>query len=59
MAPEKQLFRNEAGRFRDVTADVGGPLLQETSSRGVAFGDYDDDGDQDIFIVNMDEARAF
>ena len=51
---KKQLFLNEEGRFREVTVEVGGPLLRETSSRGVAFGDYDDDGDDDIFIVNLD-----
>ncbi len=51
---KKQLFLNEEGRFRDATAEVGGPLLRETSSRGVAFGDYDDDSDDDIFIVNLD-----
>ena len=55
-AQTKQFFRNEKGRcFREVTRESGGPLLRKTSSRGVAFGDFDDDGDVDIFVVNMDE----
>ncbi len=50
----KQLFQNLGnGRFRDVTDEVGGSLLTEKSSRGVAFGDYDNDGDIDILITNL------
>ena len=52
----KQLYWNlGAGRFRDVSRDVGGPLLEPKSSRGTAFGDYDNDGDIDMLIVNMDD----
>jgi hypothetical protein len=52
----KQLFQNLGnGRFRDVTEEVGGGLLLEKSSRGVAFGDYDNDGDLDILVVNLDD----
>ncbi len=54
-AQRNQFFLNEKGRFREVTRESGGPLLRKTSSRGVAFGDFDDDGDLDIFVVNMDE----
>jgi len=50
-----QLFRNVGrGRFRDVTTEVGGPLLVEQSSRGTAFGDYDNDGDLDILVSVID-----
>jgi hypothetical protein len=48
-----QLFRNEGGkRFVDVTS-LGGPdfALSEVS-RGVAFGDVDNDGDMDILVAN-------
>ena len=44
----KQLFLNEGKRFRHATAEVGGGLLLEKSSRGAAFGDYDNDGDIDV-----------
>jgi enediyne biosynthesis protein E4 len=54
---KNQLFRNAGrGRFRHVTAEVnGGGLSVEQSSRGAAFGDYDNDGDIDILVVNIDE----
>ena len=52
-----QVFRNNgAGRFQHITNDVGGPLLLEQSSRGAAFGDYDNDGDIDILVSVLDEA---
>ena len=46
----KQLFLNEGKRFRHATKDVGGGLLLEKSSRGAAFGDYDNDGDIDVLV---------
>lgn len=52
----KQLFRNVGhGRFRDVTDETGGGLLIERSSRGAAFGDYDNDGDIDVLVINMND----
>src|SRR5215471_14751758 len=51
-----QLYWNlGAGRFREVSRDVGGPMLDVKSGRGVAFGDYDNDGDIDVLVVNMDD----
>ena len=48
-----RLFRNEADNiFTDVSQDVGIAKLPSRVSRGTAFGDYDNDGDIDIFIVN-------
>jgi hypothetical protein len=51
-----QVFRNDAGRFRHVTEEVGGDLLAEHSSRGAAFGDYDNDGDIDVLVSVIDGA---
>jgi enediyne biosynthesis protein E4 len=50
------LFRNLGnGKFEELT-DVAGPAIGEAhSSRGVAFGDFDNDGDVDILIMNMNE----
>jgi hypothetical protein len=50
------IYRNLGnGRFKDVTA-LAGPGAQEMhSSRGCAFGDYDNDGDMDVLIMNMNE----
>jgi hypothetical protein len=43
------LFRNEGGRrFADVTSLTGTGHLQK--GHGIAFGDVDHDGDQDIFL---------
>jgi len=53
---KKQLYWNVGGgRFSEVSRQVGGPLLEEKSSRGTAFGDYDNDGDLDVLVVNMDD----
>ncbi|MBU1701461.1 MAG: VCBS repeat-containing protein [Candidatus Eisenbacteria bacterium] len=45
-----QLFRNEGdGSFSDATS---GPLGGSQHSRGCAWGDYDNDGDMDLYICN-------
>jgi enediyne biosynthesis protein E4 len=43
------------GRFKDVSADMGSGVRARFSSRGVAFGDYDNDGDIDVLILNMND----
>jgi len=50
------LFRNlGAGKFEELL-DVAGPALSAThNSRGCAFGDFDNDGDLDILIINLNE----
>jgi hypothetical protein len=51
---EDQLFENlGGGEFRDVSVERGRYFQQEYVGRGGAFGDYDNDGDVDIFIVNL------
>jgi hypothetical protein len=50
------LFRNlGGGRFEELL-DAAGPAIAEAhASRGVAFGDFDNDGDLDILIMNINE----
>lgn len=54
LIPQKdQFFRYDGdGVFTDVSAATGIAALPYRVGRGVAFGDYDNDGDVDIFIVN-------
>ncbi|PYQ51725.1 MAG: hypothetical protein DMF78_12775 [Acidobacteria bacterium] len=49
------VFRNRGGRFEDVTARSGPGALEAHSSRGAAFGDFDNDGDVDVLVMNMNE----
>jgi len=52
----KQVFRNLGNkRFQNATDAVGGGLLLKKSSRGAAFGDFDNDGDIDAVVVNLDD----
>ncbi len=46
-----QLFRNDGGgRFVDITDDA---TRDVGFGMGVSFGDYDGDGQQDIYVTNM------
>jgi hypothetical protein len=47
------VFRNGGGRFEDVTQASGPGATTPQSSRGAAFGDYDNDGDVDVLVMNM------
>src|SRR5438874_834564 len=52
----KILYKNLGnGRFADVTSISGPALTQPRPSRGMAFGDFDNDGDVDVAIINMNE----
>ena len=49
------IFRNLGNGTFEELFDEGGPAMAELhSSRGCAFGDFDNDGDVDILIWNMD-----
>jgi hypothetical protein len=43
------------GHFRDVSATMGPGMTARYSSRGAAFGDFDNDGGMDVLILNMNE----
>lgn len=48
------VYRNlGGGRFEDVSALAGSGVTEQRSSRGAAFGDFDNDGDIDVVIMNM------
>jgi hypothetical protein len=50
------VFRNLGGaRFSPVTEQSGPAPVVPRSSRGAAFGDFDNDGDLDVLVMNMNE----
>ncbi len=52
----KVVFRNRGGqRFEDVSARSGPGATTGHSSRGAAFSDFDNDGDVDVLVMNMNE----
>jgi len=49
------LYRNlGSGRFEDVSREGGPAVLAEDLGRGCAFGDFDNDGDLDVIVNNLD-----
>ncbi len=50
------VYRNLGnGKFKDVSAELGPGVNQRYSSRGSAYGDYDNDGDIDVLVLNMND----
>src|SRR5216684_2244938 len=43
------------GQFKDVSAEMGPGITERFSSRGAAFGDYDNDGDIDAVVLNLND----
>jgi len=51
-AQPPQLFLNDGhGKFADAAAAAGGGLDRPKVGRGLAYGDFDRDGDQDLLIT--------
>ena len=52
----RAVFRNLGNKSFEELVEAAGPgVAAAHSSRGCAFGDFDNDGDIDILIVNMNE----
>ncbi len=50
------IFRNLGdGRFEELIEEGGAGVPAAHASRGCAFGDFDNDGDLDILVMNMNE----
>jgi hypothetical protein len=53
-----QLFRNDGdGTFSDVTAAAG--VANYRFAKAVTWGDYDDDGDPDLYVSNIGPNRLY
>jgi hypothetical protein len=56
-AQAPHLFLNQGtGTFRDVAADVGGGFAEPRVGRGLAYGDFDGDGDVDLLMTTNNGA---
>ena len=50
------VYRNLGnGSFEEVSDLCGAPVLEAHSSRGCAFGDFNNDGNVDVLVLNMSE----
>ncbi len=54
--PTSRLYRNDGGRFTDVTAPAGLGGLS-LYGMGAAVGDYDNDGDADLYLTAVGDGR--
>jgi hypothetical protein len=52
----KVVYRNLTnGRFADVSEQLGPPVTTPKASRGAAFADFDNDGDVDVVVNNVND----
>jgi enediyne biosynthesis protein E4 len=50
------VYRNLGnGHFKDVSAEMGPGISERFSSRGAAFGDYNNNGNMDALVLNLND----
>ena len=53
------LFRNRGdGTFAEMGEEAGPGIAARHCGRGMAFGDFDNDGDMDVLIMNVNESPS-
>jgi enediyne biosynthesis protein E4 len=52
------LYRNDRGKFIDISESAGPAIRERHSSRGLAFADYDNDGAVEAVVNNQNEAPS-
>jgi hypothetical protein len=52
-----RLWRNDGATFTDVTEAAG--VANRRFAKGVTWGDYDDDGDPDLYVSNFGPNRLY
>jgi len=50
------MFENINGKYKNVSATSGEAFTRDWPARGLSIGDYDNDGDLDVLIINNGEA---
>ncbi len=53
--PDLVFLNNGRGEFSEVSKTSGVAALKQRVSRGVAAGDFDNDGDLDLLVANLNE----
>jgi enediyne biosynthesis protein E4 len=57
---EDQVFENIGnGKFKDISTELGKYFMKKLVGRGACLGDSDNDGDIDVYVVNLNDRGAF
>ena len=52
---QRMVFRNLGSKFEELIEEAGSGIAAVHASRGCAFGDFDNDGDIDMIVINLNE----